>query len=306
MIRTWADSDAHGCPSTKWQSRPGDYVRGIDHTVVLRGRDDLFGPETGPELVADDGTKLPGMQVFTRNEITAIPDNVGCCEVISVGNQVQNVKPGDVALIDFCDVRQGAIVGDPETLKGREVYIANDDAFKALFYPDSGDVVPLPGFALTKRASERFAIALHGTDRVAVPPMVLTTGIVSGRHPTAGTPYAYVIYEEVVSVGAPACVSKTRPMTRIERRLLDCLAYPYHGQDIEGLIEQLRAERTAPRGLDVHPKDLVAFSTDFATQIRVRGEFMRLVHQEALLCVIDDAQILEDAIKAGKAGKLVR
>lgn len=292
------------CPSTKHQLASGEHVRGVNHTVVLKGRDDLFDPMTGDEIECDDGTKKPGLQLFVHNEVTAIPDNVGCCEIVSVGSEVQNVKPGDVVFIDFYDVRQGAIVGDPQTQKGRERYIANDDAFKAYFDPKTGTVTPMPGYVITKRANERFAVALNGTDRVKVPPSTLTTGIVSGRT-AQGTPAAFVIYEEVVSVGAPAFESKIRPMTKAERALLDEID-SRDGSFSQAALDALIAERSTPRSLDLEPGELVAFSTDFAVQIRVRGEFMRIVPQSALLCAIDDWRILDEAVRAGKAGKLRR
>ncbi len=293
------------CPRTRYQLHTGDYVRGIGHTVVLKGRDDLFDPATGDSITTDDGRVLPGLQLFSKDEITAIPDNVGCCEICSVGELVTAVKPGDVVFIDFCDVRQGAIVADPETQKGGEVYIANDDAFKAYFDPATGAVTPMPGYAITKQATERFAIALNGTDRVHVPPMTLTTGIVSGRT-SEGTPYAFVLYEEVAKVAAPAHESKVRPMTAAERDALDCMADSWSTpKEWDAAIDGLRKERRAVRMFDLSPGELVAFSSEFSVLIRVRGEFMRIVPQSALLCAIDDRRILDEAIRAGKAGQLV-
>lgn len=291
-----------GCPKTKAQLSTGDYVSGINHTVVLKARDDLFDPTTGDEIVCDDGTKLPGLQICVHNEVTAIPDNVGCCEVVSVGREVQNVKPGDVVFIDFYDVRQGAVLGDPENQRGIELYIANDDAFKAFFDPKTGAVTPLPGYAITKRAPERMQVALAGTDRVHVSPNVLENGIVSGRT-SEGTPYAFVTYEEVVSVGAPEFEGKLRPVHRFERALLDA----FYGGSASALAAaelDYLAWRDAPRAFDLTVGDLVTFSTEFAVQVRVRGEFMRIVPQSALLCVIDDGKSLNDAVRAGKAGKL--
>jgi len=291
-----------GCPSSKHQLASDEHVRGIAHTVVLKGRDDLFDPSTGDEIVTADGKVLPGLQLFSKNEVTAIPDNMGCCEIVSVGELVQNVKPGDVVFIDFYDVRQGALLADPQTQKGRERYIANDDAFKAFFDPVTGVVTPMPGYVITKRANDRMAVALTGTDRVVVPQTTLSNGIVSGRT-SQGTPYAFVAYEEVVSVGPPEFEGKLRPMTKAERRVLDEID-SREGSFSQAALDALQAERSAPRTFDLNPGELVAFSTDFAVQIRVRGEFMRIVPQSALLCAIDDERILGDAVRAGRAGKL--
>lgn len=300
---------ARMCPKSKAQLSTGEYVSGINHTVVLKARDDLFDPTTGDEIVCDDGKVLPGLQICVHNEVTAIPDNVGCCEVVSVGSEVQNVKPGDVVFIDFFDVRQGAVLGDPETLKGIELYIANDDAFKAFFDPKTFAVTPMPGYLITKQAKERMQIAINGTDRIHVAPVTLENGIISGRT-KEGTPYAFVVYEEVISIGLPETESKLRPMTKAERALLDFkMNTPYFGTaDYEGdeckLENAVRSERESKRPIDVAPGDLVAYSTDFSVQIRVKGQFMKIVSQSALLCVFDDEKMLNDAIRAGKAGCL--
>lgn len=326
MSASLKDSDRM-CPKTKAQLSTGEYVHGINHTVVLKARDDLFDPATGDAVETDSGETLPGLQLFSQDEITGIPDNVGCCEVVSVGAEVTNVKPGDVVFIDFFDVRQGAILGDPASLRGIELYIANDDAFKAFFEPVSGTVTPLPGYVITRRASERFKVAQYGTDRYEIPAMSLTTGIVSGRT-SQGTPYAYVIYEEVVAVGGPQEQGKLRMMRAAERVLLDELHRHYEkslgdpdpevfdywaegarydelGIEWVKLIRDMILARRS-RDVGVAVGELVAFSTDLAVQIRVRGEFMRIVPQCALLCAIDDRKILDEAIRNGKAGQIIR
>lgn len=291
------------CPKTRAQLSTGDFVRGIEHTIVLKARDDLFDPTTGDDIVRADGSTVPGLQLCVNDEITAIPDNVGCCEIVSVGCQVVSVKPGDVVFIDFFDVRQGAILGDPESLKGIEFYIADDISIKAYFDRATRTITPLPGYLIVKKAPERMAVAMVGTDRLTVPDETLKWGIVSGRNED-GTPYAFVRYDEVVSCGAPAHDSPHRKMTRVERALLDELE-SRDGSCGGKLVDAFMAERRY-RAPVVKPGDLVAFSTEFSVEVRVRGEFVKIVPQSALLCVIDDAEVLDTAIRAGKAGKLVR
>jgi hypothetical protein len=291
------------CPKTRAQLSTGDFVRGIEHTIVLKARDDLFDPSTGDDIVLDNGKTVPGLQLCVNDEITAIPDNVGCCEVVSVGCQVVSVKPGDVVFIDFFDVRQGAVLGDPESLKGIELYIANDDAIKAYFDQATRTITPLPGYLIVKKAPERMAVAMVGTDRLTVPDATLKWGIVSGRSED-GTPYAFVRYDEVVSCGAPEHESPHRKMTRAERDLLNEIE-SRDGAFGQASLDAFMAERRH-RSVPVKPGDLVAFSTEFSVEVRVRGEFVKIVPQSALLCVIDDGKVLDTAIRAGKAGKLVR
>lgn len=285
-----------------------EHVKGYGHHVVLKSRDDLFDPATGEELEAADGTKLPGLQLFTHNSITGIPDNVGCCEIVSVGSYVTVVKPGDVVFIDFYDVRQGVLL---DSLNGgAERYIANDDAFKARFDDATGLIHPLPGYVITRRNNERMKVALTGTDRLEVPRSTLTDGIIGSRL-SDGSPATWVVYEEVVEVGAPAEESAGRPLHRTERALLDMFANFrewYDGDTIDDVtadaINAYLSWRRSARTLDIKPGDLVPFCTAFACQVRVRGEFLRIIKQSDVMGAIDDRAMLEEAVRAGKAGKL--
>lgn len=298
IINPQALADAITSPSITPHLKT-DHVKGYGHHVVLKSRDDLFDPATGDEIETDAGTKLPGLQLFTHNSITGIPDNVGCCEIVSVGSDVTVVKPGDVVFIDFFDVRQGVLLDSVNG--GAERYIANDDAFKATFDPATGQIHPLPGYVITRRASERMKVALTGTDRLEVLPSILTEGIVGSRL-SDGSPATWVVYEEVVEVGAMETESASRPLHRIERELLDSL---YRDDAVD--IDKLRAYlewRSAPRRLDIEPGDLVPFCTAFAVQVRVRGEFLRIIKQSDCMGAIDDRAMLDAAIRAGKAGKL--
>lgn len=282
-----------------------EHVSAYGHHVVLKSRDDLFDPATGEELEAADGTKLPGLQLFTHNSITGIPDNVGCCEIVSVGSDVTVVKPGDVVFIDFYDVRQGVLL---DSLNGgAERYIANDDAFKARFDDATGLIHPLPGYVITRRNNERMKVALTGTDRVDVPRSTLTDGVIGSRL-SDGSPATWVAYEEVVEVGAPAEESAGRPLHRTERALLDSLNDPT-ARHVEDCFDgeawnAYRAWKASASVLDIKPGDLVPFCTAFACQVRVRGEFLRIIKQSDVMGAIDDRAMLEEAVRAGKAGKL--
>ena len=56
--------------------------------------------------------------------VTAVPENVGLCQVVDVGPDVTNVKPGDICFIDFFDVAQGYLV------EGEELYVTQAMALR--------------------------------------------------------------------------------------------------------------------------------------------------------------------------------
>lgn len=290
------------------RSTVSGHARGVGHHVVLKPRPDLF-VETNEELVTDDGKVLKGIQNFAANSVTSIPDNLGCVEVVGVGDLVDNVKPGEIVLLDFFDCDQGFQIANSDH------YVALDHVFRAKFHPETGTMEPLAGYVLTKRNSDRMKIALNGTDRVEVPDYILTDGIPSGWD-SDGVPLLHSVYEEVVAVGPPPTESKTRPLHRLERELLDMLLeqhmvpenvseYDEYGAEMAQAIERYIRWRRAPRAIDLKPGDLVPFCTEFRVKLRVRGQFLSLVPQDQCLGVIDDAAILDAAIRAGKAGKLV-
>jgi len=294
---------------------PADVTRGVGHNVVLKAREDLF-VQTNDKLICDDGKELSGIQLFCENEVTSIPDNMGCCEVVSVGALVTNVKPGEVYFIDFSDVAQGF------QLANKDHYVAPDHVFRCRFHPETGTAEPLAGYVLTKRAPERMQIALFGTDRVDVLPSWLTEGIPSGWD-SDGDVLTRTIYEEVVAVGPAEVENAARTMHKTERALLAAVTLEFAGRssatgklfEAEELdvmhmplcqaINAYLRWRRAPRDTGLKPGDLVPFITTLATKFRVRGQFLSLVPMQDLGCVIDDRAILDDAIRAGRAGKLV-
>lgn len=279
--------------TAKRASRGFRHVKGVGHKVALRARDDLFAENDA------------GIQIFNANGVTSIPDNVGCCEIVSVGRDVLDLVPGDVVFIDFARMDQGFIVDGGGA--DAEIYVAPDHAITAWFR--NGDVVPMPGYICTVRDDERFKVALTGTDRVEVPPMLLTDGIVSGRA-SDGSVAARTRYERIVSIGAPAVDSPVRPMHRVERELVDAsfafsIGYePGHGVRLQQAVAAYRTWLQAPRVLDMNVGDLVAFCTDFPCPVRVRGEFRNIVEADRVLGVIDDQALYAEAVRAGDAGKL--
>lgn len=267
-------------------------TRATGRKVILRPREDLFS-----ETDRDVGLQM----VCLANSITAVPDNMACCEIISVGELVQNVAEGDLAFIDFYEVSQGYILANDE------LYIAECEVFKALYRPEDQTILPLNNYVVTRRCQDRMAVALTGTDRVVVPPRVLTAGIAGGK--TAGGGIAtHVTYEEVVAVGKLTSTGLPGLMTPAERELIE---YAISGKlyfisDLEKRIEAVVKERSFGRPSDINPGDLVVFCEEIGQKIRVRGEFQHIVPYTSILATIDDSKILEAAIKRDEAGKLVR
>lgn len=261
------------------------HTQATGDNVILCPREDLFA-----EVERDTGIEL----VSLANSVTSVPDNVGCCEVVSVGELVTNVRPGDIAFIDFFDVKQGYV------LANEDHYVAGSDAFKGRFDPIKQEVLPLDNYVVTRRASDRMKVALNGTDRIHVLDYILTDGIVSGRT-SSGAEATHTLYQEVVSVGKLTARPRPGVMTRAERELLDAVVYGWGPN--EELIEQIQEERKG-RLSDIKPGDLVAFCKEIGVPLRVRGEFQYLIPYNNVLAVIDDAAILEDAVRAGRAGKI--
>lgn len=274
-------------------------TRATGDNVILCPREDLF-------VESDSGIEM----VSLDNAVTAIPDNMACCEILSVGELVQNVRVGDLAFIDFYDVKQGYIVSNDE------LYLCGSDAFKGLYH--DGRILPLANHVVTRRVLDRFKVALTGTDRVHVPPSTLTTGIAGGRT-SGGDAATNIIYEEVVSVGPLTKRPRPGVMTCVERELLTCLVsehsgepgnvshYDAYGPRFAELVRRLLLERkeTDGRKPDVRAGDLVVFCEQIANKIRVRGEVQHLIPYDNVLAVIDDARILDNAVRKGNAGVLV-
>lgn len=288
-------SELTTCKGVHKVTRINCHVKATGDNVILCPREDLF-----QEVDRGTGIEL----VSLENDVTSIPDNIGCVEVISVGELVRHVKPGDVAFIDFYDVKQGYVIAN-ETL-----FLCGGEAFKAFYDVEKQRIVPGDNYVVTRAAKGRFAVALTGTDRLQVIDSTVTDGIVSGRS-SKGTPAAHTLYQEVVSVGSLTTAPRPGVMTTAERRLLDLLAGNpsalYHGDDEAGAaLDAVVLEREDGRAPDFAPGELVAFALESATKIRVRGEYQYLMKYDRVLAVIDDAAILDDAIARGTAGMLVR
>ena len=277
------------------------HTRATGDNVILCAREDLFSEVdrgTGIELVSN------------ANSVTSVPENVGCCEVVSVGELVHNVKPGDIAFIDFFDVRQGYIISH------EELYVAGAHAFKARFDVEKQIVLPLDNYVVVKQANDRFKVALNGTDRIHVLDYLLTEGIISARA-SDGTPATHTLYAEVAHVAKLTERVREGVMTRADRRMLDTLCAPteggYEWSEYDGVtseeaeaVNAVIRERTVGRDPDIKVGELVAFCRELATKVRVRGETQYLMRYSNVLAVIDDKAILEQAIREGRAGTLVR
>lgn len=263
-------------------------TRATGTNVILRPREDLFSEvdrETGIELVS------------LANSVTSVPDNIACCEIVSVGEHVAHLKPGDLAFIDFFWCKQGFV------LERGELYLCGADSFVALFDEKTGDIVPLDNYVVTRRALDRFKVAWFGTDLIDVPRMLLTDGIPGGKT-SSGERATTVLYEEVVRIGKLTGRPAQGHMLPSERALLDDLTSRdgWIAADImmQRLIQAVHKER-AERKPDIAKGDLVVLSADLSQRVRCKGEFWRITHYDHIGGVIDDAAILADAIERGKA-----
>ena len=278
--------------------------------VVIRSRDDL-DPSSDTVKVEHSG-----------RSVTAVPENVGLCEVIAVGPDVTNVKPGDVCFIDFYDVAQGYLVS------GEELYITEAMALRMTldlvtepyFCPFtkrerqravSCDITPLPGYVLTKHAPDRMTVAVTGCDRILLPRSHTTSGIVGGRN-SDGDPCTFVCYEEVVKF-TPGAIQQERfveawdgsqrdtyyeerrlkaKIQKLERALDSLLAQvdDVMRPAVMRIIEQVTRVQETDWGLATG--DLVCFCSSFSIQFRAMGELFRCVPYKSLLATIDDRAIL--------------
>lgn len=266
-----------------------DYkTRAIGMNVILRPREDLFS-----EVDRDTGIEL----VSLANSVTSVPDNIACCEIVSVGEQVTHLKPGDIAFIDFFWCKQGYI------LERDELYICGADSFVALYDVESGDIMPLDNYVVTKRALDRFKAAWFGTDTIEVPRMLLTDGIPGGKT-SDGERATTVLYEEVVRIGKLTGRPAPGHMLPSERMLLDDLLSRegWVAADIalQRNINRVRAERLE-RKPDLAIGELVVLSADLSQRVRCKGEFWRITHYDHVLGGVDDAAILRDAIARGES-----
>jgi len=268
--------------------------------VVIRSRDDL-DPSSDAVTVEHSG-----------RSVTAVPENVGLCEVVAVGPDVTNVKAGDVCFIDFFDVAQGYLVS------GEELYITEAMALRMTldlvtepyFCPFtkrerhrvvSCDITPLPGYVLTKHAPDRMTVAVTGCDRVVLPRSHTTSGIVGGRN-SDGDPCTFVCYEEVVKF-TPGAIQQERFVEAWDGSQRDTY---YEERRLKAKIQKLEAhlaalaEQSMPGtkylGMQddwgLSQGDLVCFCSAFSIQFRAMGELFRCVPYQSLLATIDDQAIL--------------
>lgn len=271
--------------------------------ITIRARDDL-DPSSDDIAIQHSG-----------RAVTAVPENVGLCQVIDVGPDVTNVQPGDIAFIDFYDVAQAYM------LAGEEIYVTQAMALrmrldietvdvimpngKPLLHQKTGkplqrvvscDITPLPGYVLTKHAPARMTVAVTGNDRVELPRSMTTTGIVGGRN-SDGDPCTFVVYEEVVKF-TPGAIQAERYVECWDGRVHDSY---FEERRLKARIERLEDKlaaltgvNEAPRSWGINVGDLVCYCSDFSIKFRAIGEQFRCVPYHNLLAVVDDAAILAD------------
>jgi len=286
--------------------------------VTIRARDDL-DPSSGSISVEHSG-----------RHVTAVPENVGLCQVVAIGPDVTNVRPGDICFIDFYDVAQGYLVS------GEELYVTQamalrmtlDIEVEPFLHPISRteklrvtkcEIHPLPGYVLTKHAPDRMTVAVTGHDRQIIPRNLTTSGIVGGRN-SDGDPCTFVCYEEVVEF-TPGAIQQERYHEGWDGRPRDTY---YEERRLRAKIQQLEAalreviDLAEANSIPPHdmaetmvanarrlvanengdwglaPGDLVTFCSEFSIQFRALGELYRCVPYKNLLAVIDDRAILSD------------
>lgn len=243
--------------------------------------------------------------------VTAVPENVGLCQVVDVGPDVTNVKPGDICFIDFFDVAQGYLVEGEElySTQAMALRMTLDIETETYFCPFikkerqravSCKITPLPGYVLTKHAPDRMTVAVTGCDRLILPRNVTTTGIVGGRN-SDGDPCTFVCYEEVVQF-TPGAVQQERYAENWNGTVHDTY---YEERRLKARIQRLEAElrelqpahdllAVDPNPLGIAAGDLVCFCSQFSIQFRAMGELYRCVPYKNLLASVDDRAILDE------------
>ncbi len=295
----------HAIPTVHGHTKPtGTFV-------TIRSRDDL-DPSSDDIAIQHSG-----------RAVTAVPENVGLCEVVAIGPDVTNVRPGDVCFIDFFDVAQAYMLAGVEIyitqamalrmtldIKTEDVTLPNGKPHlhqktgKTLQKVISCDITPLPGYALTKHSPMRMTVAVTGSDRMELPRSMTTTGIVGGRN-SDGDPCTFVVYEELIKI-TPGDIQAERYVEDWNGVIRDTY---YTERKLKAEIERLRVkagETCMVRPPDAEPGDLVCFCTEFAIKFRAIGEQFRCVPYKNLLATIDDAAILADYYRTRPPAPLVR
>lgn len=261
--------------------------------VCIRGRDDL-DPSTERTASGERLIVNPNL----GKSVSAIPENIGVCEVVDVGNLVDTVSKGDVVFIDFFDVAQGYIV------EGTEHYICPAHALRVSL-DAAGVPHPLPGYVLTKHSPTRMTVAVTGCDRVIMPRSMTTQGIVSARDDD-GEPDAWTVYEEVVEVADGDMQVDPEQLRNEwhERRMLRMRI-----AQLERALARVApgSETLRPySAVGYEPGDLVCFCTAFSIPFRANGEQYRVTPKRNVLATIDDAAILEEYNRTNPPPPLVK
>ena len=246
--------------------------------ATIRGRDDL-DPNSDAEDLKPSKHRI---EVVESKSVTAIPENVGLCEVVETGRHVSCVKSGDVVFVDFFDVAQGYIVDKSE------MYLCPAHAFRVRL--DGKTPVPLPGYAITKHAPTRMTRAIApglAAKGGCLPRDMTTGGLVSARSASDGHPSSWVCYEEIVSVarGDMQISADEGHEVRVREHRI---------AELEAALRAVDPENTALRPMseaEMVPGELAVFGRAFSLQFRCDGELYRVVPKRNLLATIDDGEI---------------
>jgi hypothetical protein len=267
--------------------------------VTIRSRDDI-DPSSDSFSVEHSG-----------RSVTAVPENVGLCQIVDVGPDVTNVKPGDICFIDFFDVAQAYVVASETLYLTQAMALRMTCDIKTELFLDpitrtqkqrvlSCDVTPLPGYVLTKHAPERMTVAVTGCNRLILPRNLTTSGLVGGRS-ADGDPCTYVCYEEVVKA-TPGAIQQERYVEDWQGRRHDTY---YEERRLKATIQKLEAvirrlsvlDLPGPVAADSWSLEigaLVVFCSEFSIQFRAMGELFRCVPYKNILSEVDDRAILAE------------
>lgn len=124
-----------------------------------------FEATSGPDKGKKFTLVQSGMEAYAPGRV----DNMGTCEVISVGSDVVDIKPGDLGIIDWSEVSKSCPIGN-ETH-----HFIPESAFQC-WIDKEGELHPRGDMIITKYATDRMRNAMYGTSAFELPPAVATGG----------------------------------------------------------------------------------------------------------------------------------
>lgn len=241
--------------------------------------------QTTPTFLGKDGKEhalvLNGLQSYDPWKI----DNLGPCRIISCGERVCSVKPGDIIFFDHF-LRTSTI-----TLAGKDTLVIPEQEIRALL-DENKKLHPTPDFILTKSAPERMRMAYTGS-------------------------LTWQMLPEDFIQGVPCKLRSRAETVRKAERVLDlppdwrkkCARHetPHHVVVSERVVyEEVVEMGTNWRNTGVKIGDLISVLTTHSQRVRIMGEELRL-SQIGLSgeIVIDDHAIRQAAVRRGRMGKRI-